>query len=194
MLIGLDLDNTIVCYDRVFARLASEAGLPENVVGSGKRAIRDYLREQDREDEWTVMQGKAYGARMNEAEAFEGALEFIAAASGEGHELCVVSHRTKQPFLGDPADLHASAFAWLRGREVEGKARIFLEETAAAKAARISGLGCEVFVDDLPEFLSRPDFPAKTRALHFCPGDRRETDGLETVASWTDIAKLLLGK
>lgn len=194
MLIGLDLDNTIVCYDRVFARLASEAGLSEHVVGSGKLAIRDYLREQDREDEWTIMQGKAYGSRMHEATAFEGALEFIAAACGDGHELCVVSHRTKQPFLGESADLHASALGWLREREVDRKARIFLEETAAAKAARISDLGCEVFVDDLPEFLGRPDFPAKTKALHFCPGDRRESGGFKTVASWADIAKSLLGK
>ncbi len=92
MLIGLDLDNTIVCYDRVFARLALEAGLPESVVGSGKRAIRDYLREQDREDQWTVMQGKAYGFRMSEAQPFEGILEFMTCARDCGHALCIVSH------------------------------------------------------------------------------------------------------
>lgn len=194
MLIGIDLDNTIVCYDVVFERLASELELPRHVASAGKQAIRDYLRQQDREDEWTVMQGKAYGSRMREAVPFDGVLDFIVAASCEGHDLCVVSHRTKRPFLGDPADLHASALSWLREREVDRIARIFLEETAAAKAARISDLGCDVFVDDLPEFLGRPDFPANTKALHFCPGDRLETGRFEIVRSWTDIAQLLFGR
>ena len=103
MLIGIDLDNTIVCYDGVFERLASELELPGHVPSAGKQAIRDYLRQQNREDEWTLMQGKAYGSRMSEAQPFESALEFMACARDRGHELCIVSHRTKQPFLGDPA-------------------------------------------------------------------------------------------
>ena len=192
MLIGIDLDNTIVCYDEVFERLATEQDLPRHVASAGKQAIRDYLRQQDREGEWTVMQGKAYGSRMSEAQPFVGVLEFMARARDRGHALCIVSHRTKQPFLGEPVDLHAAAQEWLCDRGIDRSTSVFLEETAADKAARITALGCDVFIDDLPEFLGRPDFPAKTRKLHFSPSGAGEAGGTERVGAWEDVAKLLL--
>lgn len=191
MLIGLDLDNTIVCYDVVFALLASELGLPEQAIEAGKRGIRDYLRQQNREDEWTMMQGKAYGLRMKDALPFEGVIEFIESARDSGHNLCIVSHRTKQPFLGDPVDLHAAAKEWLADRGIDRLAPVFLEETASSKAARIDHLGCDVFIDDLPEFLARPDFPAKTRKVHFSPGEG-SSEFRERVASWAEVSQLLL--
>jgi len=192
MLIGIDLDNTIVCYDAVFERLATEQVLPHYVASAGKQAIRDYLRQQDREGEWTVMQGKAYGSRMSEAQPFEGVLEFMARARDRGYALCIVSHRTKQPFLGDPVDLHAAAQEWLRDRGIDRLASVFLEETAADKAARITALGCDVFIDDLPEFLGRPDFPTKTRKLQFSPLGGGDSDKTEKVGSWAEAKRLLL--
>ena len=192
MLIGIDLDNTIVCYDVVFELLASELELPGHVASAGKQAIRDYLRQQNREDEWTLMQGNAYGSRMREAVPFEGVIEFMTGARDRAHKLCIVSHRTKQPFLGDPVDLHAAAREWLRERGIDQFASVFLEETAADKAARINALGCDVFIDDLPEFLGRSDFPDKTRKLHFTPSGAGEPDGPERVAAWEDVARLLL--
>ena len=192
MLIGIDLDNTIVCYDAVFERLASELELPGHVASAGKQAIRDYLRQQDREDEWTLMQGKAYGSRMSEAVPFEGVMEFMARARDRAHELCIVSHRTKQPFLGDPVDLHAAAREWLRERGIDQFASVFLEETAADKAARIDALSCDVFIDDLPDFLGRSDFPDKTRKLHFTPSGGGDADETEKVGSWAQATRLLL--
>jgi hypothetical protein len=191
MRIGLDLDNTIVCYDGVFTLLAAEAGLPDSVAQRGKLGIRDFLRRQDREDVWTVMQGRAYGDRMADAVPFAGALDVLGAAKAGGHELFVVSHRTKRPYLGEPFDLHASARDWLNKRGVGQLAEVFLEETAESKAQRIHSLVCDVFIDDLPEFLRRPDFPASTRRLHFCPGGPAEVLEFETVESWAAVGMLL---
>ncbi|MEY3480883.1 MAG: hypothetical protein RIQ71_1658 [Verrucomicrobiota bacterium] len=192
MLIGIDLDNTIVCYDRVFERLAYGLELPRDVASGGKQAIRDFLRRQNREDEWTEMQGKAYGSWIGDAQPFEGVLEFMASARQLDHALCIVSHRTKQPFLGEPVDLHAAAQGWLREHGIDRLASVFLEETAADKAARIHALGCDVFIDDLPEFLSRPDFPVATRKLRFHPAGAAETGETERVSSWAEATKLLL--
>ena len=58
MLIGIDLDNTIVCYDGVFERLASELELSGHVASAGKQAIRDYLRQQDSEGGMDIDAGK----------------------------------------------------------------------------------------------------------------------------------------
>jgi len=194
MRIGVDLDNTIVCYDGVFMLLAAEAGLPESVSQSGKLHIRDFLRRQDREDEWTVMQGRAYGDRMADAIPFPGALDVLGEAKAGGHELFIVSHRTKRPYLGESTDLHATARDWLNKRGVGRLADVFLEETAAAKAQRIHALACDVFIDDLPEFLQRPDFPANARKFHFCPGGPGEMGEFETVGSWSAVGERLLGK
>ncbi len=39
MLVGLDFDNTIVCYDRLFHRLASERGFITEAVPATKGAV-----------------------------------------------------------------------------------------------------------------------------------------------------------
>jgi len=194
MRIGLDLDNTIVCYDRVFEALGREAGLADGIIALGKLGIRNFLRQQGREDEWTVMQGVAYGPRMQNAVPFEGALDFIVEAKTRGHEVSVVSHRTKHPYLGEAHDLHVAAREWLEARRITDHVSLFLEEKAAEKAGRIAALRCEVFVDDLPEFLSRADMPEGLRKVHFSPGQGGPPSGFEMARSWRELATLVLTK
>ena len=68
MRIGIDFDNTIVCYDEIFHRLAVERGLIGPDAPRGKSMVRDALRRSGREAEWTRLQGEAYGPRIGEAE------------------------------------------------------------------------------------------------------------------------------
>jgi len=194
MRIGLDLDNTIVCYDRVFYALGREEGLSEEILTRGKLGIRNFLRQHGREHEWTIMQGVAYGPRMKDASPFAGVLEFIGQAKALGHELSVVSHRTKYPYLGEAHDLHGAALKWLDAAGINGHASVFLEEKVEDKAARISSLCCEVFVDDLPEFLARPDLPVDVRKVHFAPDADVESSEFESARNWRGIAALILEK
>ena len=76
MLIGLDFDNTIVSYDELFHRVALEQRLVPVETPVTKLAVRDWLRQAGREDRWTEMQGYVYGARMDEASAYPGLVEF----------------------------------------------------------------------------------------------------------------------
>ena len=85
MLIGLDFDNTIVCYDEAIARLADELfDLPPDVPRT-KLVLRDFLRRAKREPEWTAFQGALYGPGMAYAEPFEQALETMQALKDMGH-------------------------------------------------------------------------------------------------------------
>ena len=43
MIIGVDFDNTIISYDSVFHKLASESGLIPSTVSKNKTAVRDFL-------------------------------------------------------------------------------------------------------------------------------------------------------
>src|SRR5260221_9194382 len=98
MLVGLDFDNTIVCYDRLFHKLARERGLIPESVPANKGAVRDYLRSIDRENDWTEMQGIGYGPRIAEAEPFPGVHDFLNACKTPGVRVAIISHKTKHPY------------------------------------------------------------------------------------------------
>jgi beta-phosphoglucomutase-like phosphatase (HAD superfamily) len=176
MRIGLDFDNTIVCYDEVFGRVAVEQGLVPPHAATSKTAIRDHLRAAGQEDRWTELQGTIYGPRMLDAPPFPGVIEFFMACRAAGLRLVIVSHRTRFPYLGPRHDLHAAARDWLVRRGFHDPAGIGLpeecvhfEDTKEAKLARIAALGCTHFIDDLPELLTHPLFPAHVRRILFDP-------------------------
>jgi FMN phosphatase YigB (HAD superfamily) len=79
--IGIDLDNTLVSYDKLFHQLALEQGLIARDLAVNKTEVRDFLRRAGKEPAWTALQGLAYGTRIREAEVFAGALDFARRAS-----------------------------------------------------------------------------------------------------------------
>lgn len=198
MRIGLDFDNTIVSYDRLFYRVAAERKLVPADSAQTKLAVREHLRRTGREDQWTELQGYVYGARMDEAEAYPGVLDFIRDAQAAGHALTIISHKTRYPFLGPQYDLHAAAKDWIsqfliaHDRPLLANGQIFFELTKAEKLARIAAADCELFIDDLPEILLAEEFPAQTGRLLFDPEGHHEHIGLKRAASWRTISASLL--
>ena len=84
MIIGIDFDNTIVTYDRLFWSVAREQGLIPESVAVAKNEVRNYLRGAGMEQTWIEMQGYVYRARMNEAEPAAGVLDFFRECSRGG--------------------------------------------------------------------------------------------------------------
>jgi hypothetical protein len=171
--LGLDFDNTIVCYDAAIALLADELfDLPPEVPRT-KLGLRDYLRGAGREPEWTAFQGELYGPGMRHAQPFEGAIETMLQLMVAGHKLVIVSHRTRRPYAGKPHDLHAAARGWVaerlqsKGLFAEDSGSMNFLETRQEKVARITELGCQAFLDDLPEVLHTKDFPKDTVGILF---------------------------
>src|ERR1700761_1905157 len=176
MRIGIDFDNTTACYDGVFHAAALERGLIPANLGSDKNAVRDHLNGHGRADDFTELQGYVYGARMDLASPYPGFGEFVTAARKAGHDLAIVSHKTRHPILGPRHDLHAAARGFLVERGLVGSgdgqidpAKVFFELAKEAKVARIAALGCEAFIDDLPEIFAAPDYPGATRRILFDP-------------------------
>ena len=84
MIIGLDLDNTIVCYDAAIEHLASDMeSLPPDAPKT-KLGVRDYLRAEGREPEWTEFQGKLYGPGMAHAAPFPACLLYTSPSPRDG--------------------------------------------------------------------------------------------------------------
>lgn len=203
--IGLDCDNTLIDYDRLFFRLAVEQGLVISPVPLTKTAVRDAVRRlPDGELAWRRLQAEAYGRRIGEATLFPGVEAFLALARTRGATVYVVSHKTRFATAGS-VDLQAAALGFLEQRGLldasPGAAaglapeRVYFEETRQAKLARIAALGLHVFVDDLPEVLDDPDFPAGPTRMLFAPTGRAGTTGPGPlpVESYAQLTRLLFG-
>ena len=201
MIIGIDFDNTIVSYDALFHRVAHEQGLIPPDLPVSKTAVRDHLRAAGREAAWTEMQGTVYGARIAGADPFPGVFDFFLACRRRGVPVRIISHKTRHPYQGESHDLHAAARAWLHARGFVdhagtglGDEHVFFELTKAAKLGRIAACGCTHFIDDLPELLAEPGFPANVERILFDPQfhhttfrhGRRATD-------WVALQEALLG-
>jgi hypothetical protein len=197
--IGVDFDNTLVSYDELFHELAREQGLIPADLAVSKTVIRDYLRAAGREPAWTALQGLAYGTEIRRARPFPGALDFFGACQAAGVPVSIVSHKTRVPYLGQAVDLHAAARGWLGAHGFVGPTTgldlddVYFELTKEAKIERLAALGCTHFVDDLPEFLRHPSFPAAVRRLLFDPLAQHALEvELQRASSWREIEALLL--
>lgn len=193
--LGLDFDNTLVCYDPVFHAAALEAGLIPPQVARHKNAVRDHLRAAGREAAWVALQGEVYGPRLTQAQPYPGLDAFLDATRRAGWEPCIVSHKTRHPFAGPRWDLHQAARQWI-GRHLENWVHpdnVFLESTKDDKLRRIATVACDDFVDDLPEILLAPGFPPATRAWLFDPSDHfTDAARYRRVHGWEALGARLL--
>lgn len=196
MIIGIDFDNTLIRYDGLFHKVALERGHIPATLPQEKNAVRDYLREQGKEEVWTAMQGEVYGRRILEADPFPGMLEVVSGLKTIATALYIISHKTKRPYLGPPYDLHAAARSWLSAKGffdplVLGwnSSHVFFEETKEAKVQRIISLGCTHYIDDLPEILEM--VPETIVKLHFCPGTTVPDSRWASLPAWEMLPSLL---
>ena len=198
MLIGIDFDNTIVCYDALFHRVAVEQGLIPPELPATKGQVRDYLRQCGKEDAWTTMQGYVYGDRMPDAYPFPGVIDFFLQCKQRNIQTCIISHKTRHPFRGTQYDLHQAAQNWLEQHGFYDpkclgltSAQVYFELTKQEKLQRIATLGCTHFIDDLPEFLGETDFPANVKRILFDPNGNYPTEHrFVRVSSWTEVETL----
>lgn len=200
MRIGIDFDNTIVSYDALFHQVALEKQLISPSLPKSKLAVRDYLRENNKENLWTLMQGEVYGSRMDDAIAYPGFFKFAKQALEYGHQIFIVSHKTRHPFAGPTYDLHQAAKNWvnkfmtLNNIALNVNTDAFFEITKEDKISRIFQLNCDIFIDDLPEILAMSGFPDKAEKILF-DFDRTHSNNHSqfTIAnSWQHIQDLII--
>ncbi len=191
MIVGLDFDNTIVNYDEVFYAEAVRKGIINSAISPTKLAVRDDLRNRNIEDAWTELQGHVYGSCMDQADLFPHVIETLQWLRAQKIAVCIVSHKSKFPFLGPKYNLHDAAQKWIKRTLYDAKGplvhsdNIYFCATKALKIKCISDLKCTVFLDDLHEIFASPDFPLNTQKVLFDPDDvSRKTDGILPVNSW----------
>jgi hypothetical protein len=199
--LGIDFDNTLIAYDRVFLGAARARGLVPARFAGNKQAVRDAVRRlPDGETTWQRLQGHAYGRGIGEAALFPGVDRFLRRCRQAGHAVFIVSHKTEFANY-DPArvNLRAAALGFMEargffdpGKYAIPRENVFFEGTRADKLARIAALGCTHFVDDLVEVLTDRDFPSGIARVLFDPAGGETPAGLRACASWREVAAALL--
>ena len=197
MHVGFDFDNTLISYDRLFRQVALDNALIPEAIAPQKNAVRDYLRLQSKEDAWTRLQGEVYGGRILEAEPYPGMCATLGELALRNIPMCIVSHKTRTPYLGKPWDLHAAARSWLTLQgfhRAEGlgwrEDQIFFELTKEEKVARIVDLGCTHYVDDLPEILAM--LPDSIQKILFAPsGIVHRHPAWQLMTTWHGLPHIL---
>jgi hypothetical protein len=202
MRIGIDFDNTIICYDQVFCDLAKSWQLiDENYQGS-KRELRDAIRMLPEGDLiWQRLQGKAYGEQIKNAEIFSGFKEFIAACNADPTiEIFIVSHKTEWGHFDEKrVSLRDAARQWLRDQGFFNQQipfipeqNVFFETTREDKIDRIKALRCTHFIDDLVEVLDSTLFPKEVERFLFQPEKNEPSQtSLKHYSNWIDIKNAL---
>jgi hypothetical protein len=126
-------------------------------------------------------------------------VDFISTVMSRGTKVVIVSHKTRfGHFDAARIDLHEAALGWLDRhgfftRDGLQREDVYFEETRNSKLARIAQIGCDVFVDDLPEIFHDPGFPTRSGKLWFA-GDRPEDDGggLKAYRNWGQLLDIVM--
>lgn len=196
--IGIDLDNTIICYDRCFYEVGFEIGMLPKNLESKKNTVKEFLTKQNnRQKDWEYLQGLVYGKCINRANLFEGSLEFIEAALASGNiSISIVSHKTIFAHH-DPerTNLRESAIRFLKksgliSAERLSENQIYFCDSIDEKVDKISRLKCYTFIDDLEKIFLHPNFPKNCRPILF--GNMSENSN--SFSTWVDLKNEVLDK
>jgi hypothetical protein len=203
MVIGIDFDNTVVSYDRLFRVVALEQGLSLPHHTTTKERICDYLRTcDDGELQWRRLQAVVYGARIADAEIVDGVGEFLQLCRGRDVPTYIVSHKTEMtPYADPPLNLRTAALRWMTSGGFFrpdgfglGQEDVFFASSRAEKIEQIRTLKCTHFIDDLEAVLLDPLFPPTVEGLLYAPA-RTPAAGatIRTFGSWAGIRAHLFG-
>lgn len=199
MRIGVDFDNTLIDYDRVFLDAAKQRGLVAPSFVGSKRMVRDRIcLLPEGELAWQHLQGYAYGAGIDGAVMCAGVDGFLRQCRERRAEVFVVSHKTQFGHY-DPQkiDLRQAALGWMTARgffRPDGygltRENVFFELTRANKLRRIKELNCSIFIDDLEEVFTDPEFPPGVTPILFAQSG---APGLAVCPDWRRISDIVLG-
>ena len=196
MIVGFDFDNTIIDYTNTFKEIAYIKKLiPQNIPGN-KNSIRNYLRDQNKEKEWTILQGEVYGSHIMRAKIYKGVKEAFIWLSKNNIKTYIISHKTQFPYLGKKINLRVAALKWIEDNVFLNEKQIkltpkeiFFENTIEEKIERIKELNCNIYIDDLPEVLKL--LPNNIIKILFSPNSKNKDENNLIMNKWSEITDII---
>ena len=190
MKIGIDLDNTIVDYSKIFSEIGQEVSCNKNLTN--KELLSDHLRSTNQEKLWTKIQGEVYGPRMNEANIQQGFKEALISCVNHIDEVVIISHRTIYPVAGGKFNMHKVAHNWIRNniildQAISGiKITVIFETTISKKINSIKSQNINFFIDDHLGVLTHKLFPREVKRIHYSKKQIAQ-EPIITMKAWREL-------
>ena len=171
--LGIDLDNTIICYDRLIYNIAKKKFPKLNLKNEkiSKKDIKNEIIKSYGNEQRTKLQGIIYGKKILNSNLFDGFYQTIEELKND-FELFIISHKTKYPALGEKVNLRDSAKRFLKKHKISfckneliKKKNIHFADTKNKKIDIISRNQIDIFIDDLDEILKL--LPKNVLKIHF---------------------------
>ena len=136
MRIGLDLDNTLICYDQAFARVGKEEGLlPASFEGNKAEVKRALLAERPDGYLWEACRAWSMADESMPRVLFDGVDGFLRSCRAADTD----RHREPQDGIGahDPltTDLRVAALRWMENNSSSSQG-LGLERNVVTSRAR----------------------------------------------------------
>ena len=210
MIIGIDLDNTIIDYRNAFWRAGLSTGIfserdknsfsVENGKFPNKNQIKHRLKIEDNDDfKWKSLQGQVYGRFIQNATLYPGVANFLLHCKQREVKIYIISHKTEFGHHDkSKTSLRKAALHFLEQKDLLSgdygiqMKDIFFFDTRCDKVNKVAELNCNYFIDDLPEVFLEQRFPEKTTKILF---DIQSEHSMNySVNSWWQINELIFNQ
>jgi len=189
--IAIDLDNTIINYDKVFLNLALKKKLitAKNILT--KKTLRDHIRNrQGGEKDWQKLQGSVYGKYIKDAWIFPGFQKFLWRCNSQQIHVEIVSHKTIYGHYDETrTNLRDSAksflFEKLGSKSFGLIKKIVFYSTLEKKIEYLENSAFDLVIDDLEEVLKSIN-SNKIKKILFNPS--KEKTSFLNYSNWEHIS------
>lgn len=200
MIVGIDLDNTIIKYDNAFIEAAKSLNIniPFGVIN--KIDLKKHCNSlNEGELIWQRIQGLAYGKfLLKNAKLYTGVKRFIWRLKNKGHIIKIISHKTKfGHFDEDKLSLREIATEFLKNNRIINNESplvddVFFLNTRNKKVEKILSEKVEIFIDDLKEVIFDLKKISQIKTIHF-DENYNGLNNEEVKSDWQQIDNLING-
>jgi hypothetical protein len=191
--IGLDLDNTIITYDKLIFKLAKEKySISKRFVNKEKDFLKKEIIKKKGNKEWTAFQGLVYGKYILRAKLSDNFYNTISKIKSF-YDLYIISHKTKWSKIGIKINLRNAAKKFLKKNKIAycknsliKNKNIFFENTEQEKIKKITNLKINYFIDDLIKVLLK--LPKRINKINF---NLKKRKNFLTINDWQELETII---
>lgn len=186
MIIGIDLDNTIINYDNAFYVVAKKNKFIKKILKKRNKENLKKIISLKSKNQWTKLQGLVYGKYIRYAKLNKFFISFLNFCKKNNFKVIIISQKTQYPIIGKEINLHNAAKKFLKKNlklKFKFEKDIFFEKTTEDKIKRIKNCNCDYFIDDLTKILNNKKFPITTNKILF--GQKKK--GIKSFTNWREI-------
>jgi aminoglycoside phosphotransferase len=198
MRIGIDFDNTIAQYDKIFVKAAIDQGFISKDWFGNKAALKKKLNKK--EIQWQILQGQVYGPLMTKAICFSGVQKFFCKANLIKYEIFIISHKTIYGHYDKTnTKLRDQALLWLEKKKFFKKKyiglkkeNIFFCDSLDKKIEKINELNLDFMIDDLNKIFEKSILKKTKTILFNSPCNKTKAD--YRCQTWDQISNVIFTK